>query len=278
MGGQVDKPQRPEGPLREVTIEYFFGLGRYEVTVAQFRRFLNSTGYQLSAGACRVWVDGALPAGATNPRPEPAEGGPWRGFANDPARDWLSPAWRREVNDDDPVVCVSWLDALAYVDWLTDTTGQAYRLPTEAEWEYVARAGTGSEFPWGELGAPGCLHANIYDQSAATEFGFPWEGEACDDGFAAAAPVGQFLANRFGVFDIVGNVWEWTQDCYQEYYPAEPINGRAVEVSGDCESRTVRGGSWITHISRQRPTFRGRDPQEAKYSYFGFRVARDFND
>lgn len=276
MGSLVDKPQRPEGPLRDVAIEYFFALGRYEVTVGQFRRFLNNTDHQLSGG-CRVWAEGALPAGGTNPRPQPGEG-PWRGFVDDPASHWLSPGWRREVNDDDPVVCVSWQDALAYVDWLADTTRQPYRLPTEAEWEYVARAGSTSQFPWGDSGALGCDHANIYDRSAATEFGFPWEGEACDDGFSAAAPVGQFLANRFGVYDIVGNVWEWTQDCHQDYYPVVPVDGRAVEVAGDCEYRTVRGGSWITHSSRQRPTFRGRDPDDTKDSFFGFRVARDFTD
>ena len=262
--------------MRQVTIDYFFALGRYEVTVGQFRRFLDSTGYQPASG-CRVWAEGAVPSGGTNPRPAPGDG-PWRGFVDDPAGHWLNPGWRREVDDNDPVVCVSWRDAVAYVDWLAEETGQPYRLPTEAEWEYVARAGTSGQFPWGDRGAEGCAHANIYDQSAATEFGFPWEGEACDDGFSAAAPVGQFLPNRFGVYDIIGNVWEWTQDCYREYYPAEPVDGRPFEAAGDCPFRTVRGGSWITHISRQRPTFRGRDPDGQKDSFFGFRVARDIID
>ena len=277
MGSLVDKPERPEGPLREINIDYFFALGRYEVTVAQYRQFMESTGHRPS-GNCRVWIDGTLPAGASHPRPEPETDGPWRGFVNDPASDWRNPQWRRDVNDDDPIVCVNWRDALAYVDWLAEITGQPYRLPTEAEWEYVARAGTSGSFPWGDNAALGCEHANIYDQSAASAFNFPWDGEACDDGFAAVAPVGQFRPNRFGVFDIVGNVWEWTQDCYQAYYPEEPVDGSAVEVKGDCETRTVRGGSWITATVRQRPTFRGRDPEEAKYSYFGFRVARDFTD
>ena len=276
MGGKDPAEGRPEGPQRPVTINYYFAVGKYEVTVAEFRYFLNSSGHRVTPG-CRIWIEGELPPGATQPNPEPT-GGPWRGFATDTTSGWLTPHWRRPVADDDPVACVSWLDALAYVDWLAETTGQAYRLLTEAEWEYVARAGGSGKFPWGNDGSRGCLHANIYDQQAVREFDFPWAGEACDDGFPAAAPVGQYRPNRFGVYDMIGNVWEWTHDCYQEYYPEEPIDGRPVLSVGPCEARTIRGGSWITATVRQRLTFRGRDPEDTRNSFFGFRVARDITD
>ena len=89
--------------------------------------------------------------------------------------------------------------------------------------------------------------------------------------------MGQFRPNTFGVYDMIGNVWEWVADCYQTHYPATPVDGRSVEVAGPCEMRSVRGGSWITFTTRQRVSFRGRDPETASYSYFGFRVARDFS-
>jgi formylglycine-generating enzyme required for sulfatase activity len=89
------------------------------------------------------------------------------------------------------------------------------------------------------------------------------------------APVGAYPANAFGLHDLIGNVWEWTQDCYRVPYPATPVDGTAVEVQGPCELRTVRGGSWRSHMFRQRSTWRGRDPEDRKSDIFGFRIARD---
>ncbi|MCK6369779.1 MAG: formylglycine-generating enzyme family protein [Gammaproteobacteria bacterium] len=258
MGGEGGEPGRPEGPVREVRIGYAFALGRHEVTQAQFAAFVADTGYAMRGG-CQVWKDGwATPLGAS----------------------WVDPGYGRLPFDDEPVTCVSWVDARAYVGWLAQRTGAPYRLPTEAEWEFAARAGTSGGFFWSGIGgaddmASACEYANVYDRAGVAGNGFGWAAFDCDDGFARAAPVGSFRPNAFGLYDMIGNVWEWTADCYRAPYPAQPVDGSAVEADGPCARRTVRGGSWITRPDRQRVSFRGRDPETTLFSFFGFRVARD---
>jgi len=254
MGGPGGEEGRPEGPVRRVTIAAPFALGRTEVTNAQYDAFVAATG-RVTAGRCRtfdgkqwVWSEG-------HGREKPVDG-----FVPKP---------------DEPVVCVSWRDAKAFTDWLAKTTGKPYRLPTEAEWEYAARAGSTTAYAWGEDENDGCRAANYYDEAAAGSFTFGWRPAMCSDGHAHLAPVGSLAANAFGLHDMIGNVWEWTQDCYVAPYPAAPVNGRAVEAPGACERRTVRGGSWMTRPDRHRSSFRGRDPETAAFAYFGFRVARD---
>ena len=99
----------------------------------------------------------------------------------------------------------------------------------------------------------------------------------CDDGFAEIAPVGKFKPNSFGLHDMIGNVWEWTADCYRATYDKTPTDGSPEPAAADCDNWSVRGGGWMTRPSRQRLSFRGRDPNDAHYSYFGFRVARDLS-
>lgn len=258
MGFDGGEEGRPEGPVREVSIGYAFALGKFEVTQAEFAAFVADTGY-LMRGGCQVWA------------------GEWR-FPRE--ADWTDPGYGRVPFDDEPVACVSWQDARAYVDWLAGRTGKRYRLPSEAEWEYAARAGSAGEYFWSAEGGdagPGraCEFANVYDRAGAAANGFDWAPFDCDDGFPRAAPVGSFRANAFGLHDMVGNVWEWTADCYQAPYPARPADGAPLEAAGPCEKRVARGGSWITRPSRQRVSFRGRDPEDTLYSFFGFRVARD---
>jgi len=253
MGAEGGEPGRPEGPPRLIDIRYPFAVGRYEVTVEEYGAFVTATGHPVTGG-CRVWA------------------GEW---VYPPENDFRSPGWRRSPQPRDPVACVSWLDAKAYVAWLTEVTGSGYRLLSEAEWEYVARAGTDTSWPWGEEPSDGCQSANIYDASGARDFAFPWEPEACDDGFGAVAPVGSFTPNAFGLYDLIGNVWEWNEDCYKAPYHHLPVNGGAYQEQGSCERRSVRGGSWITRTTRQRSAFRGRDPETTVFSFFGFRVARD---
>ena len=131
-----------------------------------------------------------------------------------------------------PVIDVNWNDAQAYVSWLSAQTGQRYRLLSEAEWEYVARSGAETARYWGESESGQCRYANGDDDDVS-----------CTDGYEYTAPVGSFAPNAFGLYDVLGNVYEWTQDCSNGSYAGAPTNGSAWQ-SGDCGRRVLRGGSW----------------------------------
>ncbi len=161
--------------------------------------------------------------------------------------------WRR------PVINVSWNDARQYVAWLSTRTGKTYRLLSEAEWEYAARAGAATAYPWGE--EAGTSRAN-FDGS-----GSEWSGKE-------TAPVGIFPPNAFGLYDMTGNVWEWVEDCRNESYAGAPDNGSAWE-SGDCDLRMLRGGSWIDPPGSARLAFRIRNHRDHRNHFNGFRVARN---
>lgn len=250
---------RYEGPIREVVIERPFALATKEVTVAEFAAFVADTGHQ-TGPSCRY-------AGPASRTVDPVEGFTWREAA--PGR----PAMPQQA-----VGCIAWHDATAYTEWLSQKTGKSYRLPSEAEWEYAARAGRPeTAYAWGDDPDEACQHGNIRDRYGSG--GFPERlesGADCFDGWAEASPVGLFQPNPFGVYDMTGGVWEWVQDCYrQPYGDTHPRDGSALEVEGACDRRGTRGGSWITSIDRQRPTFRGRDPEDLTSWIFGLRVARD---
>ena len=162
---------------------------------------------------------------------------------------------------DRPVINVSWWDAQSYVSWLSRETGQAYRLPTESEWEYAARAGSATKFSWGN--DIGSNRANC-------------SGSLCGDSFQYTAPVGSFSANAFGLHDMHGNVWEWVEDCWNGSYAGAPSDG-SVWRGGDCSHRVLRGGSWFNGRSKYlRSAFRIRDSSGSRgmVSLYGFRVAR----
>jgi formylglycine-generating enzyme required for sulfatase activity len=247
--------ERYEGPPHPVTIRSRFALGRLEISNAQFARFVGATGYRPGTD-CRIWTGDTVQAVT--------------------GQDWRDPGYGRPPRDDEPVACVSWHDASAYVAWLATITGQPYRLPSEAEWEYVAHGGGQSTYSWGEDPDGGCEVANYYDQSARGLR--PWQPVACDDGQRIVGPVGSLAPNAFGIHDIIGNVWEWTQDCYLVPYGPQPTDGRAYEPGGACERRVVRGGAWHSPATWQRPTFRGRDTEDFVTQVFGIRVARDMRD
>jgi formylglycine-generating enzyme required for sulfatase activity len=257
MGFDGGEPERYEGPVRRVRIAYSFAVGRTEVTNAQYRRFVEASGHATTDAGCDI-----PPPGQRAPVPVPGT-------------TWRDPGYGRPIRDDEPVACVRWSDAMAYVNWLAGVTGQRYRLLTEAEWEYAARAGTTGRHVWGEDVAAACRQANIYDQSAsrATPQGDK-RAAPCDDGFPGVAPVGSLAANAFGLHDMIGNVWEWIEDCYEMPYSATPADGSAQLARG-CNRRGSRGGGWRSDYARQTPTFRGRDPESLNSQIFGFRVARD---
>ena len=176
-----------------------------------------------------------------------------------------------------PVIHVSWEDAREYVRWLSRETGEEYRLLTEAEWEYVARAGTATARYWGERETGQCRYANGYDRTGQAELIFTWDPASCSDGYVHTAPVGLFEPNGFGLYDVLGNVWEWTQDCWNESYSGAPADGSAWS-SGDCSQRVLRGGSWGNAPRDLRSAFRGRDSaRDRDNRYLGFRVARTMN-
>ena len=255
MGAAGGEAGRPEGPVRTVHIRAF-ALGRYEITQAEYARFVAAAGHA-PLGGCRVWPDERM--------------------TDQSAFDWRNPGYAAAPSPRHPAACISWLDAWAYAAWLAQLTGKPYRLPSEAEWEYAARAGAQTAYPWGEDPAASCRYANIHDRSGAAN-GFPWAQADCDDGHPQAAPVGSFPGNAFGLHDLIGNVWEWTADCYVPFYRGAPRDGSAHVGDGSCARRAIRGGSWITRPSRNRLSFRGRDPEATVYFMFGFRVARDLEE
>ena len=240
-----------EGPVHEVTIAAPFAIGRHEVTVAEFGRFVDAAGY--SAGnSCWTF-----------------EGGEWEDRAG---RGWRNPGFGQSGGH--PVACVDWNDAQAYVAWLSRETGEEYRLPSESEWEYAARAGTATARYWGEGESGQCRHANGGDASVKDRYSnWPWPVASCRDGHVHTAPVGSFASNGWGLHDVLGNVWEWTEDCRNDSYAGAPSDGSAWEY-GDCGRRVLRGGSWDDVPSDLRAANRGRGTTGYRSGNYGFRVAR----
>ena len=172
---------------------------------------------------------------------------------------------------------MSWPEARSYAEWLSRETGETYRLPSEAEWEYVARAGTETARHWGETDAAQCRHANGADATALQEYpGAEGFTVSCSDGYSETAPVGSFTPNAFGLYDVLGNVWEWTLDCWNERYSDAPADGSAWE-SGDCTDRVPRGGGWRDAPGDLRSAMRSRTPPESRGSNAGLRVVRIIN-
>ncbi len=158
----------------------------------------------------------------------------------------------------------------AFIAWVNDQTGAALRLPTEAEWEYVARAGSDSSYAFGDNADQLCRYANTADQSARAG----WRNMACNDGFATSAPVGSFEANAFGIYDMHGNVWEWVADCWFRNYDAATDDGSARD-NGQCRARVQRGGSWFYAAEEAHSAFRSSGNARDRSVTLGFRVASD---
>jgi formylglycine-generating enzyme required for sulfatase activity len=230
--------------------------------------------------------------------------------------DACSAAGRCAAADDDgfgradyPVINVSWTDAKAYVAWLSELTGVRYRLLSEAEFEYAARAGTTTRWFWGTAetssGSPdACLFANLHDEaSKEVHPNYVWSHHKCNDGYAENAPTGKYKPNEFGLHDMTGNVREWVEDCYQMGYEGAPTDGSvrahspscekvfegmcmdkfdtaptdgSVQAHGEaCEKRVVRGAAWRDNGSMARSAFRFSEAEDFRNYQVGFRVARD---
>jgi formylglycine-generating enzyme required for sulfatase activity len=246
--GEADA-QPSEQPALAVTIPAPFAAGVHEVTVGEFAEFARENAR--SAEGCAVYDGEWKLAAATN----------WRN---------ATPGQQSTH----PVSCVSWRDANDYAAWLSKRTGFTYRLPSATEWEYFARAGS-TALPWSDPAAA-CASANVADQSGAERYP-GWTAFACKDGFVHAAPVGSFPPNAFGLTDTLGNVFEWTQDCWRPDYSQPPSQGAAAP-EGDCTQHETRGGSWFTPPAYVRPAYRNRFETGYQASTIGFRLVREIRN
>ena len=255
LGAKSANDLRDEKPQHQVNVQQF-SMAVTEVTRDQFDAFVKATGHQ-AGGPCWVYSKAEFK------------------LVESAANDWRDPGFSQGGNH--PVVCVNWNDAKAYVRWLSQKTGKNYRLPTEAEWEYAARAGTATPRFWGWDNSSGCRYANLADFSAAGALNWDRNNQQqvfqCTDGYVYTAPVAQFQANTFGLTDMLGNVWEWTEDCYNASYNGAPTNGSAW-LTSDCSLRVNRGGSWSILPRYVRSARRDWDPATYRYNYLGFRVSR----
>ena len=179
-------------------------------------------------------------------------------------------------------MCLSWNNSKAFVAWIARKTGKPYRLLTEAEWEYAARGDTKpvpyTRYFFGDDELDLCLYGNGMDHTAKTTIkaNQDWPFAACSDGYAYAAPVGSFKPNGFGLYDMIGNAWQMTEDCYHDNYNGAPTDGSAW-ITGECERRTGRGGGWSVFPKNLHTTIRGRSLPEKQFTGSGLRLARTLN-
>ncbi len=254
--GEADGHGFDEGrPRHEVEITRPFYLGETEVTVGQWRAFVKKTGYRTEAEG----GDGGITLGAG--------GTTWEKRA-DAIWSRPLPLHQHEFEDAHPVTQVSWNDAQAFCD------ASGYRLPSEAEWEYACRAGTGTAYWWGETECGGKGKGNFADQALKRTFpGWKWATFSFDDGQVFSAPVGTYAANAWGFRDMLGNVWEWCADAYDREFYAHSPAADPLNTSGGG-ARSLRGGSWSDH-----PWFCGSANRldcvpGSRAGFVGFRAAR----
>ena len=249
-GPEDDEADADEKPRHRVEVGRF-ALGRYEVAREEYAAFVTATGHD-SGDGCFEWTGSA--------------------WSSNAEMSWRGPGFAQ--GDDHPVVCVSWHDAQAYTAWLRQETGASYRLPSEAEWEYAARAGTTTRRYWGDSSSAQCHHANGADAAAKRVYS-NWTTVSCDDGSAHTAAAGSYEANAFRLFDMLGNVWEWTEDCWHDRYSrGVPTDGSAWTRGGDCSRRVLRGGSWSGIPQTLRSADRSGGTAGGRSNLVGFRVAR----
>src|SRR5437763_1783356 len=238
-------------PQHLVTIRHKLAIAKFDVTRDEYAQFVAETNRPDADSCDTLNASGGFIATNGN---------------------WHSPGFPQTGRD--PVACVSWDDAQAYVAWLSAKTGHVYRLPTEAEWEYAARAGTTTARYFSDNPAELCRYTNVGDLDYSEQHpGDSGVNRACRDGYAFTSPVGSFPPNQFGLYDMLGNVLDWNEDCSNANYSGAPTDGTAWQ-SGDCGRRVVRGGSWDADLSGVRSANRRNPPNSSRNTTLGFRVAR----
>lgn len=238
-------------PVHKVLINRFL-IGKTEVTKQQWKLFVSETHYT-SDSNCMSFENGRYSI---------------RG------RNWINPGHHQ--SDSHPVVCISWNDAQAYIAWLSKRTRKNYRMPTESEWEYVARSMSSSDRHWGKSPDLACTYENVLDKAGKSLQGVTWEYHNCSDGYEQTSPVGRYLPNNFGVYDILGNVSEWVEDTDHDNYDGAPNDGSAWTQGHSSWRRMKRGGSWFHKPERATAYYRARDI--GPIDHVGFRVARFLTD
>jgi formylglycine-generating enzyme required for sulfatase activity len=236
--------------------------------VGQFRRFVEQSGYVPESIA-----DGTGGYGY-NPQYDASKSKRGDAFEGRDVRySWRNPGF--EQTDAHPVVNVTWNDAQALAAWLSRQEGRSYRLPTEAQWEYAARAGTSTRYHCGD--DPQCLLqvANTFDEAAKPYWPqFAANALPGNDGYAFTAPVARFAPNAFGLYDMHGNAWEWTQDLYgEDYYAHSPLDDPQGPEDGEVYVR--RGGSWHTWSLYARSSYRNWNTPQTRYTLVGIRLIMD---
>jgi len=262
MGAPADERdssdyERPQHPIR---FERGFGMAIREVSVGEFGRFVAATDYRTRAarrGFSMVYDERS------------------GNFVRRSGVDWRSDYVGNPADDDMPVLHVSARDAEAYADWLAEQTGLRYRLPSEAEFEYVLRAGGDGRYPWGD-GAPPRGMLNTTGGNDRSPGGRPWVNafEGYGDGYWGPAPVGSLVANPWGLHDLSGNVSEWVADCWHDSYRRAPKDGSAW-VNPGCRDQVIRGGSWASSPAQTRSAWRAPAQVDITNARLGFRVVRD---
>jgi formylglycine-generating enzyme required for sulfatase activity len=249
-----------EQPIHQVSIPAF-QMSRYEVTVGQFRQFVEATGHQSDIAANQP------PASC------------WKHAANDWGMEVGAGTWKSNAypqSEYHPAMCVSWTDAKAYTAWLTEKTGKPYRLPSEAEWEYAARAGSPDKYHFGTDEKQLCRYGNTRDTlgqiAIAKLTGKPAVEAFCTDGSAFTSVVGMYAPNQFGLYDMIGNLGEIVEDCEHANYTGAPVDGSAWTTNCSKDMKMHRGGSFSSRISATS-TGRGHTGATNQSSFEGFRVA-----
>ncbi len=262
MGAPADEENHTdaETPQHTVTISKGFAMARSSVTVGEFREFVRASGYvpdSIKLGGASVYDErsGAL--------------------RDDSGASWQDDYAGHKADDKLPVVNISWNDAKAYADWLGQRTGKAYRLPSEAEFEYALRGGTSTRYWWGD-DMPNRPVENLTGSGDRSHSGRRWSHafRGYRDGYWGPAPVMSFAANPFGLYDINGNVSEWVQDCWHDNYVRAPNDGSAW-INPGCRSHVVRGGSWGSSPEQVSSAYRQGADGDLRSGRVGFRVVRE---
>ena len=273
MGSKLTdaESQGDEVPEHTVKINYSFAVGKYEVSVKEYQSFISETGTKDKGCYIRETIPTMNYPDEGLKEEIPAKDGSAGliDWIEDADKDWESPGYPQ--GDDHPVVCVNWYEAVEYTSWLSQKTGKSYRLLTEAEWEYSARAGTKTTRYWDEI-EDFCQHANLADITLRTIFP-DWKGVNCKDGSAFTAMKGSFKPNDFGLYDMLGNVLEMVDDCWVDNYSQTPIDGSSW-LNGECSRKTVRSGSWFDGPRILRSANRYGYYKGGRNYTLGFRVAR----